>query len=138
MVACDEEEEFQKTVKRIEKLKIEAEVRIEKVPYRVEEHSIFRNYFSQINEWIVSLWDDTDSLESFHEWAEDKNISLLCSALLSKEKWITLKEHCTHNTFFLCAEEVKSYPETVLALKSLLEKETQRIFDQNPNCPKFY
>lgn len=133
--ACDEDEEIQKWLKEAENLKIETQKNIDRVPYQKEQHQIFKDYFLQINQIPLNLQNNEEFREPFNDVFMKSDLEALClKVLIGKQEWSNLMSHCVKNRFFLCSEEVRSYPLMIQSLKRFFEPDLQKKFMGTPAC----
>ena len=134
-VACDEEEEIQAWIQKMEQLKISAQEERDHTPYGQQQQEALKAYFSEINQGVIALQNNRKLREPFNSVVEGNNAQDLCSKVfLIKSDWQTMVRYCTRNRFFLCSEEVRSYPEILLAFRSYLNTKNQNQFDATPAC----
>lgn len=125
LTACDPELGKVPTLEELARLKQEVLVQTGRVPYRSEQHSVFKAYFGG----LAKLAAQATSAQ-----AGAFNPSLCSSALVSAAQWSELRGRCTHNRFFVCAEEVRAYPEMIASLRGKLSGEAARRFEADPVC----
>lgn len=134
-MACNEEEEIQMWIQKIEQFKINVQEERDHAPYGQKQQEAFKAYFSEINQMVVTLKKEEKYVKPFNTVIEKNDLATLCSkALLLKEEWQGIMRHCTRNRFFLCSEEVRSYPEMLSALRSYLRTKNKNKFDTIPAC----
>ena len=103
------------------------ENKMDKTPYYGEEHSTIKKYFSELQELNEDLENSRRYLRRFNDYIRDVGVETFCNeALLEQEKWTQLIKNCTKNNFFLCAEEVKLYPNIKGVLMNLLEEDVKK------------
>ncbi|MBI3019426.1 MAG: hypothetical protein HYY61_06005 [Deltaproteobacteria bacterium] len=134
-MACKEEGDIQKWIQKIEQRKISAQEERDHTPYGQKQQETLKAYFSEINQMVMTLKNEEKYVKPLNAVIEKNDLATLCSKiLLLKEEWQTIMRHCTRNRFFLCAEEVRSYPQILSALKTTLNPKNQNQFDITPAC----
>ena len=135
LVACNEEEEIQKWIDSVDQLRTQVQEAMDKTPYQQEQQIKFKNYFGEIEQKALSLKDDEKVVKFFNEFVAKRDLGAICSKLfIAKIDWQKIMKGCTQNRFFLCAEEVRGYPDIVLAIRSRLIPDQQKRFDEIPAC----
>ncbi|MBI2645913.1 MAG: hypothetical protein HYW85_02620 [Deltaproteobacteria bacterium] len=134
-VACNEEEEIQKWIQKIEQLKLDAQEVRNQTPYGQKQQETLKAYFSEINQMVITLKKEDKYVKPLNSFIEKNELATLCPRILIlKDEWQIMMKNCMRNRFFLCAEEVKSYPEILLALKQFLNSKNQNQFDTTAAC----
>ncbi len=132
---CNEEEEIQKWIDKVDNLRSKVEQELPITPYQDSQHQAFKEYFSELNQMILKLGDDEELIKPFNGVVSKSDLVVLCPKIfLSKENWMLLMGRCQKNRFFLCAEEVRSYPTIVSRLREHLGTEQQKRFDEVSAC----
>lgn len=127
--------DFKTWVAETGKLKTASLDQAKTVPYRQDQHKAFKAYFSQLGGMALTLKDDTKLKEGFNEAFGKSVPAELCkSILMPRADWVEISRNCQKNEFFLCAEEVRAYPEMVTALRAGLNPDQQRRFDSADAC----
>lgn len=139
LAACDEEDvvggEIKEWLESLNRLKFHAEEQAEVIPYGKVQYEIFKNYFSKINNIILSLRDNEKMAMAFRAAVEQKDLSDICSkAFLKRSTWEKMMQGCQHERFFLCSEEVKNYPESISVFQKYLSFEQQKKFNEIETC----
>ncbi|OGQ13651.1 MAG: hypothetical protein A3B70_07880 [Deltaproteobacteria bacterium RIFCSPHIGHO2_02_FULL_40_11] len=135
LISCKEEEEIQKKFQKIEGLKIALQEEKDHTPYGQTQHETLKAYFSEINQMVLQLKNEEKYVNPLNSFIEKNNLEELCSkTLILKETWEDIMQNCTRNRFFLCAEEVRSYPDILLGFKNHLNAKNQETFDKTPAC----
>lgn len=132
---CDESKDIQNWVDNTAKLRGSAEDQLPNTPYRRPQHEAFKTYFSELNQMALALKNDEKLRSRFNEAAAQGDLNVVCrKALMSRVRWTALMQNCTKNRFFLCAEEVRAFPQLVRGLRAVLRTDLQRKFDQAQAC----
>lgn len=135
LMGCNEEKEIQKWIEETSQLRIESQKQIDQTPYRNEQYGAFKSYFSKVNEVLLILSNDVKLVKPFNLVVAKSDLQDLCSKLfLTKPEWQLIMQRCTKNRFFLCAEEVRAYPDIVRGLRNDLETEQQKRFNDVASC----
>ena len=133
--ACNEEAEIQKWVQNIERLKLDAQEVRNQTPYGQIQQETLKAYFSEINQIVITLKKEDKYVKPLNSFIEKNDLATLCpKILILKDEWQTMMKNCTRNRFFLCAEDVRSYPQILSALKQFLNSKNQNQFDTLPAC----
>lgn len=126
---------IQNRLKTANLLRMTAKQQGEIVPYRQEQFKALKAYFSEMNGFANDLKESSNYSWQFNNAVSWEDMSALCSELFFvKSEWQNIVKRCTRNNFFLCAEEVKTYPETVSAIREMLATKQQKRFDETPSC----
>ena len=134
-MACNEEDEIQKWIQNIERLKLAAQEERDHTPYSQKQQETLKAYFSEINQMVITLKKEDKYVKPLNSFIEKNDLATLCpKILLLKDEWQIMMKNCTRNRFFLCAEEVRSYTEIILTLNQLLNSKNQNQFDITPAC----
>ncbi len=135
ILGCNEEEQIKQWLDEAGQLKIEAEKNISQAPYAKEQYQSFKGYFSKINQIPNTLSDEEKFRKPFNQFLSKNDLEALCKKVfIQKESWTALMRACTKNRFFLCAEEVRSYPAMIQAIKGFLNEENQKRFQGTTAC----
>ncbi len=134
-MACNEEGDIQKWIQNIEHLKSAAQEERDHTPYGQKQQETLKAYFSEINQMVVTLKKEEKYVEPLNSFIKKNGLATLCpKILILKDEWQMIMRHCTRNRFFLCAEEVRSYPQILSALKTTLNSKNKNKFDTTPAC----
>lgn len=132
---CDKAQDIQNWFDNTAKLKLTAKKQGDLTPYRQEQFEALKVYFSELNQMALSLKNDSGLKDRFNVAVTQSDLNTVCAkAFLSRADWQLMIQRCTRNNFFLCAEEVRSYPETVTAMRAALAVEQQKRFDEAKSC----
>ncbi len=132
---CDDAQDIQNWVENTNKLRIAAKQQGGIEPYRQEQFKALKAYFAELNQMALALKNDAKLSERFNNAVSHADLKVTCGKVfLTKPEWQLMVDRCTRNTFFLCAEEVRAYPEMVMAMRGALHVDHQRRFDQTPAC----
>ncbi len=133
---CDDEgQDIQNWVENTSKLRATAKEQGNIVPYQQQQYQALKAYFVEINEIALALENDANFALRFNNAVAKADINVICAKVLfTRSEWQDLVERCTRNNFFLCAEEVRAFPDMVGTLRGRLVPEQQMRFDQTPSC----
>ena len=132
---CNEKKETEKWIVTLSQ-KLQA-VRLEAgdVPYRQEQHLALRNYFSEVAKGVLVLKQEPKKAEAFNSVFRKLEADAVCSrTLISSSEWRQIAGNCVRNRFFICSDEVRAYPELLVALTDQLTADNRRRFDDSPTC----
>jgi hypothetical protein len=133
--ACDDQGTVQNWIENTARLKTEAIMQIPNVPYRDTQHHAFKEYFSELNELRLALPQNDKFREGLNKALSQTNLNELCLKIFMKrETWEKLVTNCTKNRFFLCTEDVKTYPDFFNEFRNSLNTELQKKFDSTTAC----
>ena len=134
LVGC-KEVDFQKQIDALDsarKISLEAS---QQTPYGESQYPAIKNYFFQIEQLALEISSEPKLVKGLNSVIKNGELNELCSrAFLPKTEWARIATECTRNSFFLCAEEVRSYEENLLTLKKLLTAEQATKFMNTPSC----
>lgn len=134
---CDDSQDMKNWMENTEKLKIAARAASQMVPYRTEQHKALKGYFSELGNMALALKNDSKLTERFNAAISQMEMGKLCARVfIPRAEWNPIMGSCTRNRFFLCAEEVRAYPDFVAAFRARLTSEHQRRFDQAEACQR--
>lgn len=132
---CDESEDIKNWVENTNKLRATAKQQGDIVPYRQDQFKALKAYFVELNQMALALKNDSKFAERFNKGVANADLKETCpKVFLTRSEWQAMVERCTRNNFFLCAEEVRAYPEMVSTIRGKLVSEQQKRFDQTPAC----
>ncbi|MBY0471444.1 hypothetical protein K2X30_09775 [bacterium] len=136
MAGCNDGQEIKDLIQNTNRLQIQMRSQASIVPYRLEQHQVLKEYFAEIANLALSLKRNSKFAETFNAMALNENLNDICGkVLISKSKeWAGVIQQCTRNGYFLCAEEVRAYPEIVSTIREKLNMELQKKFDQAEQC----
>lgn len=136
VMGCDHDSEpFQQWLSATNQTRLAAQREWPLAPYRQRQHQAFKNYFSQINQLSQNLRNDQSYTARFNQAVSQGNIQEICTkAFMPRLEWQEIMSRCTKNRFFLCAEEVRAYPEMVAFIRTRLNAAEQRRFGQALSC----
>lgn len=133
--SCDDSMDLKNWVDNTEKLKIEAQNQAKVKPYAGPQQKALKDYFVELADMSLALKNDTNYAKRFNEALAKNDINAVCGkVLMQKDWWTYIMSRCTKNNFFLCAEEVRAYPDIVSAMRGSLVAEQQKRFDKAPSC----
>ena len=133
--SCDKTSEIRNWVNQSASLRESAENQLPNIPYRRPQHEAFKAYFSELNHMALALGRDEKLKGRFNESAAQGDFKVICQKIfMHRSRWDSLVQGCTKNRFFLCAEEVRAYPEMVQSLRGALRTDLQHRFDGAVNC----
>ncbi len=136
--ACDEAKDLSVWIENVNKLREVAKIQGEIIPYREEQFQAIKNYFSEIGQKALTLSSDAKSLEKFNAAIAGADFTSICTKIfLSRQEWASIMERCIRNRFFLCAEEVRAYPEMITSIRKSLSAENLKKFDRS-TCQAFF
>lgn len=116
-------------------LRQEADRQAQIVPYREQQYVALKSYFAKIAEIGLALKDNPQAAKSFSDAISRQDMGSACAAVfMSKAAWQEIMDRCSKNRFFLCAEEVRAYPEVVSFVRERLTVDLQQRFDQTSAC----
>lgn len=108
---------------------------LDKTPYQNEQHSVMESYFQGMNKFALEVRDFSRSTTRFNNVVSRMGVSQFCNkVLLDLKRWEDLKQNCTRNGFFVCAEEVRSYDVAKNILKNKLNNKLKKEFEENGVC----
>lgn len=132
---CDENKDMKSWADDTARLRGAAEEQIPNTPYRKQQHVAFKAYYSELGQMALALRNDETLRARFNQVVSQNDMNALCKKIFSdRDLWNKLVQSCTKNRFFLCAEEVRAYPDFVRGIRAALLPELQRKFDQSGTC----
>ena len=136
VAGCDDEaQDIQNWVENTNKLRVTAKQQGDVVPYRQDQFKALKAYFAEVNQMVLALKNDPNFAGRFNQAVAKADLKVTCAKVfLTKPEWEVIVERCTRNNFFLCAEEVRAYPDMVSTMRGKLGADQQRRFDQTEAC----
>lgn len=133
---CDDEgQDIQNWVENTSKLRATAKEQGNIVPYRQQQFKALKAYFAEINQMALALKNDANFAGRFNNAVARADLKATCAKVfITRPEWQDMVERCTRNNFFLCAEEVRAFPDMVGTMRGKLVPEQQKRFDQTPSC----
>jgi hypothetical protein len=132
---CVSTDEFAKWADGVEPLKKTALQEVTSPTLGKTQHQAFKAYFSSLAVMAYSLQDDLAKAKDFESSFTAADAKSLCAkTLISRAQWTEFDQACSRNGFFLCADEVRAYPEIIASLRSRLHGEALSKFDGEPLC----
>ena len=137
VAGCDETAAIKQWVAKVEPLRVKAVGEISSVPYQAAQHQVFKNYFAEIGGTALRLVQDNDFATAFNKAIAKTDLKDACvRVFMERRDWEAIRDHCLRNGLFICAEEVRVYPDLVASIRSRLVPEQQRRFDAVPECER--
>ena len=134
-IGCEESIDIQAWVRTTDQHRGVARTQAEIIPYRNPQHQALKAYFEDLAQMALSLRTNASLAQRFNQALAQSNMSQMCGKIfIPRSNWQIMMARCSRNRFFLCAEEVRAYPQIVLALKNRLSSDQQRRFDQTATC----
>lgn len=120
---------------RLQVARSEVQKQFRNGPYRGEQYQALKGYFGLLAEVAGEARRDEASAKALASALTKDGVEKFCAEfLVPASEWREMMAHCSQNRFFLCAEEVRAYPEAVSAIRDVLPKEAQEQFDQSAAC----
>lgn len=139
IIGCESEKDLMNWIAKTEEARIEALKQSEVVPYRNEQFIALKSYFQEINLLAISLKEDEKRTKRLNLVLKKKNLEEICAQILMDiNDWRLITKSCTRNNFFLCAEEVRAYPEAILVIRKILSQDQLKRFDQLGSCRRSF
>lgn len=133
--SCDDSLDLKNWMDNTEKLKVEAQNQSKITPYGGPQHKALKDYFTELANISLVLKNDAKYAERFNAAIAQADINAVCGKIfMQKDWWSYIMGRCTKNNFFLCAEEVRAYPDIVAAMRGKLVAEQQKRFDKARFC----
>ena len=134
LLGCDSKSELEKWMNSVAPLKTVALQQAS--PYRRSEHEKLKAYFEAIAKKAYELKAESKAAEQLQkDFLQAPSAKEVCEkVLISRWAWEQLQSHCHKNEFFLCAEEVRAYPDAVTVIKNSLNGESLKRFETEPSC----
>lgn len=119
----------------IAQARVELEAVMDKKPYQGPEHASIKKYFSDLQTLIEDLESFPKYKKRFNQMVRSEGIETYCKKVfLDSVRWKDLVKNCTKNNFFLCAEDVRIFPETKLALSNMMDADLKAQFLATNKC----
>lgn len=135
LTSCHEVEELRAWVNQMESLRNQVRSFMDEVPYQEKQHQAFKNYFSEIEKLALKLVKDPTYARDFNRAVASVDLADLCARVfVNRLDWESLIERCTRNSFFLCSDEVRFYPDLIGAMRKTLSPDQQQRFDAAETC----
>lgn len=132
---CSRTETITSWIKTTNQLRIQAESLGSTIPYKKEQYLALKAYFQEMNRIAVKLTEKKSLAKKFSSMLSKGDINQFCDKLFVKSpEWKQMMHNCMRGPYFLCSDEVRSYPDTVQALRNLLSPELQKALDNAPHC----
>ncbi|GEM_PF-1683055 len=127
--------DIQNWVDNIGALRVTADKEAQRTPYRMEQHKALKAYFLELSNLALAVKKDSGLANRFNGAAAKADLQKVCSKMFfARTDWQYIMRSCKKNRFFLCSEEVRAYPRMVSTLRSSLDAERQKKFDQTRAC----
>ncbi len=137
LIGCEGRVSIPEWINRTEKLLLEVEKQSEVTPYRIEQFQAFKQYFKEINQLAVSFKENEKLARKLNKGLNKTDLSKVCGQIfLGYNDWKIIERNCMKNGFFLCSEEVRAYPDAVVALRKILSPDQKILFDQAESCKR--
>jgi hypothetical protein len=136
VTACDNSEAIKNWIENTNQLQIKVRAQSEIVPYRQEQHRALKEYFTELVNVALAMKNDPTFAEQFNSVAAKADLNEICRKVLINRasEWASMMQRCTRNAYFLCAEEVRAYPDIIAAIREKLLPEQQKRFDEATSC----
>lgn len=124
-------------ISKLASLKNNLQENMNKTPYRETQHIALKNYFRELAEFTLEMKDNVKLSTSVNTATEKFSIDKICEqTLVGYNTWNLIMKNCTKNDFFICSEEVRSYPLILSAFLSTLNENNKLKFQKSSNCIK--
>lgn len=137
LVGCNERKETEKWITGTGENLTAARAQMGITPYRTEQQNAFKVYFSGLAESVLKLKQDPKHAQSFNKAFGQLDVNAVCDrTLISRSEWTHIARNCMRNRFFVCAEEVRAYPEIVNSFIVHLTPDNKALFEKAPACSR--
>lgn len=124
---CGGEDDVREWIEHTGALQTNVVRQVDSAPYRKEQHEAFKAYFSELAEMALLLKGEADAVKALNAVAQKSDLEDVCrKVLIPKATWQNMVQRCTKNRFFLCAEEVRAYPDMIAVLREKLSPDQRR------------
>ena len=99
---------------------------------------LLKAYFTRLVSLASELKTNQKSRDAFQSFAKKEGVGTLCQDfLMPNEEHVKLLALCTKNGFFICAEELRAYPDVIKLIQTNLSGEVLVAYQSTLSCPKF-
>jgi hypothetical protein len=114
---CNGEKEIAHWISETESLKSEV-VRLSGASdYATDDQQKLKTYFSRISELARLAQDDPRSVTALEKYILKGPTGLCQRVFVSRDDWGRIRRACEQDGYFLCAEEVRVYPQAIRLLR---------------------
>lgn len=136
---CKQSTDIQAWADRTGVLRVQAEKEATRAPFRLKQHQALKNYFSELGGMAMKLGSDDKLRTRFNEAVSKSDLAKMCrKVFVPSSVWHEVMDRCTKNRFFLCAEEVRAYPDMVRAIEAGLSASQKSRFSQTRECQEAF
>lgn len=136
--ACKENEDPRAWVAELAFKKLGAEKAMDSSMLRFEDHAAIKEYFADVAAIAIALKRYPEQREKLVKRAGLGSVESTCRDLLvSREEFERLLSRCQYRDYFVCAEEVRVYKESVQVIAQSLSPDSQASFRSSSSCPQF-
>ena len=129
------QENANERVMNLIQLKTEVEMVLPSKPYHTEEHTAIKKYFVELETLNQDLVNFPRYFKRFNNFIRRKGLENFCKdVFLDKTNWSELAKNCTKNSFFLCTEKVREYPEYKKILLEKMPENLKAQLEKNSYC----
>src|SRR5690606_21097415 len=83
-----------------------------------DEFNASKRYFARLNSFALYIAKDAGTRSALNSALQGQGAARVCeSAFVSKSDWNELNKKCLKNGFYVCAEEVRAYPDSIGAIE---------------------
>lgn len=135
LASCQEEKVAREWIEGMEPLLTDALAQVERHPYQEEQQLAFKAYFGELQSMAVRLSGEPKLSDGLNKALSKLDLNEACARILiPRADWHQIVASCTRNSFFLCSEEIRFYPEIVASLQRWLTEENLKRFHEARNC----
>lgn len=133
---CDKDSsDVQNWINNVSNLRVTAAKESLKTPYKMPQHKALKAYFLELANMALATQQDSGWATRFNSAAAKADLQKVCTKVFfTRTEWQFIMKSCRKNRFFLCSEEVRAYPSMVSTIRSSLDAERQKKFDQSKAC----
>ena len=137
LVGCNERKETEKWITSTGENLTAARAQMGGTPYRAEQQNAFKAYFFGLAESVLKLKQDPKHAQSFNKAFRQLDVNAVCDrTLIARSEWAQIARNCMRNRFFVCAEEVRAYPEIMNSFIEHLTPDNKALFEKAPACSR--
>ena len=138
LTGCDEDQDPQVWAAQVAEKRAVALKSMVQSELRYDDHVAIKQYFSEIADAAIAIKRKPNRAKELLKNAGYASVDAVCSNLLvTRAEWQELMARCQYRGFFVCAEEVRAYPDAIQTIVVRLDSDSRALFFASSACPLF-
>jgi len=134
LMGCNGEKEVARWVSETESLKTTVIALSGVSDFTTEHQQAMRSYFARISELASLAREDSRASKAIAQYLLKSPAEICDRVFVTLETWTRIRGYCEQDGYFLCAEEVRLYPEILESLRAVLPDAVRLKFRSRADC----